>query len=85
MEDEFFTLPQSAEGSPDPTKAMTAADMEAIPESLVLHLVIIAGHTLCDIKKVDYHVWVKEDRAEKISLNANKKTIGVNLSSMSNQ
>ena len=45
--------------SPDPAEAGTNSKSEYVAEPVVLDPMIVAGHIWCNIKKVEYHVWVK--------------------------
>ncbi|KIK13755.1 hypothetical protein PISMIDRAFT_17770 [Pisolithus microcarpus 441] len=51
------------------------ADFE--PEPVVIEPIVVADHTWCAIKEVEFDVWIREDGAERIDLDNSKRVIGV--------
>ncbi|KIK26108.1 hypothetical protein PISMIDRAFT_9061 [Pisolithus microcarpus 441] len=51
------------------------ADFE--PEPVVIEPIVVADHTWCAIKEVEFNVWIREDGAERIDLDDSKRVIGV--------
>ncbi|KIK16519.1 hypothetical protein PISMIDRAFT_15780 [Pisolithus microcarpus 441] len=47
------------------------------PEPMVIEPIVVADHTWCAIKDVEFDVWIREDGAERIDLNNSKKVIGI--------
>ncbi|KIK13940.1 hypothetical protein PISMIDRAFT_17639 [Pisolithus microcarpus 441] len=51
------------------------ADFE--PEPVVIEPIVVADHTWCAIKEVEFDVWIREDGAERIDLDDSKRVIGI--------
>ncbi|KIK18853.1 hypothetical protein PISMIDRAFT_14046 [Pisolithus microcarpus 441] len=49
------------------------ADFE--PEPMVIEPIVVADHTWCTIKEVEFDVWIREDGAERIDLDDSKRHI----------
>ncbi|KIK13799.1 hypothetical protein PISMIDRAFT_17734 [Pisolithus microcarpus 441] len=45
------------------------------PEPVVIKPIVVADHTWCAIKEVEFNVWIREDRAERIDLDDSKRVI----------
>ncbi|KAI6046648.1 hypothetical protein EDC04DRAFT_2597783 [Pisolithus marmoratus] len=68
--------PTSAEQSKF-TEAETDTDTEAEPKPQPIEIkpIMVTGHTWCDIRDVQYHVWTKEDGAKRIDLDDSKRVV----------
>ncbi|KAI6008448.1 hypothetical protein EDC04DRAFT_2907160 [Pisolithus marmoratus] len=80
LKEGFLTLPQSIEACMSKlTEAETDTDTEAEPEPQPIELkpIMVTGHTWCDIRDIQYHVWTKEGGAERINLDDSKRVVGI--------
>ncbi|KAI6008461.1 hypothetical protein EDC04DRAFT_2611003 [Pisolithus marmoratus] len=63
--------------SAEQSKAETNINSEAKlkPQPIEIKPIMVTGHTWCDIRDIQYHVWSKEDGAQRIDLDDSKRFI----------
>ncbi|KIK15667.1 hypothetical protein PISMIDRAFT_16360 [Pisolithus microcarpus 441] len=60
-----------------PIKQDSDSEADFKPEPMVIKPIIVADHTWCAIKDVEFDVWIREDGAERIDLDDSKRVIGI--------
>ncbi|KIK22790.1 hypothetical protein PISMIDRAFT_11356 [Pisolithus microcarpus 441] len=56
-----------------PIEQDSDSEVDFKPEPVVIEPIVVANHTWCTIKDIEFDVWIREDGAERIDLDNSKK------------